>query len=358
MLSAIKILSIFIAALAGVIGSLINFKSTDGKITNWGIFCVTLIILSSLLSGGIQLSEDAKSEQNTLSQIRANSETLARIDRSLLHFDKIGVYALVAPDWSVAPFDDLMMDIKSQWETSRMSALENSTGLDENVRRALSSALSSGISGFGNTTYASDRELSDLFMNTLCKANIKINIYKGLRVENVSQIRVGRNNGLLGSDLSITVRNPCAYDYDFSRLELGESLSRRPFDVEYGAKNGEYVHLSHPIAVEISSNEPNNWRGNGSVLSITDILNSTIMFELDHPGQSMVGTGVELRNLVGIRYLHLSFSNGILLQFSGENLNPVELPNGNIGYLFHVDEDFDSLLQSAEIDKLNIIYPD
>lgn len=354
MLSAIKIFSIVIAAASGVMGSVINFKSTSGKITRWGMICVALIILSSLLSGGIQVYEDGQSEQDTLKLMRANSEALTRINRSLLHFNKIGVYALVAPDWSIPKFHKLMLDIRDEQDPFFNSTMKSLNSKHES--NAVS--LSADFSGFGGGVYGANRSQSSLFLNTLCMASIKILVFKGKMIKDVSLIPVGSDNQLLSDDLSITVGDPCSFDYDYSQAESGKSLSHKPFSFEYGAKDGKYIHLSHPINVEVSSDDQNNWKGNGSVLSIPDLLSSTLIFELSYLGQLGDGTGNGLRRSVGISYLRLSFPDGISLAFSKKNMTSVVLPNGDMGYLVHTGKSLSELLKEADINELSVVYPE
>ena len=195
--------------------------------------------------------EDAQDEQTSLDLMRANTDTLHRIDRSMLHFDRMHVFALFQPQWTLPAFHDVMDDFDKKQRLTRQRSVIASE--DPKIKEI----LSRDASGFGTATYSREGEPAKLFESTLCQADLVLYIFKDQNLSPPFQFPLDATKHLLGSDLKIDIRNRCAFDFT---VDAG-SFRRPPFVVEYGALECKYLHLSHPIDEEVSSSNSNDWVG-------------------------------------------------------------------------------------------------
>ncbi|NWL17779.1 hypothetical protein [Pseudomonas umsongensis] len=335
MLEIIKLASLVIAALLGVYGSIFNLRKSNNKISIHGWVCISGILICAVISGTLQLQSDAKDEEKNIKLLQQNNLLLENANRNL------------------TPLSPLIISISLRPNLKLETIIPFLSSLEKNSAK-LSWGLSNSLSSFGSQSMPSPETRPDrAFLEATCSQDTSIIIFKS--PTDVNNFDYSTNPDY-AYDLAIEINNPCKWYY----IEFTENI-RNLARLNTVFVNGKILDAHaefDPIKVSGTSSE---WNGNGRIVSVMDLLNSTMILQLYNRSAdaregftpSEVG---ELRRKTDLIELKIKLPNGALLVFDEDNLSKHVNKRGEPYYSFKFPDTLDDLLRMTKHDSMKLIY--
>jgi len=246
----LKFTAIFIAALSGSLGLLVDFKK-EGKITKWGRFILITILVSFVTSTIMEGIEMYRSKEAARSEQLKTQNLLKEISR--------GVYGFSANDIS---FDvDISVDAKTLFYKSYVSRLKGAFRKYSTNPKAM---LPNGV----EKLYTVDINGHEVFDGFLCSSN------SSLYPNKVTEKEVYDLIGNIALDVKIY-----KFDEGSKMLASTPALNFRTINAMPSLEwriNWDEIELDvNSIKVDL---QDFSWRNNGTIQSLTDLSNARIEF--------------------------------------------------------------------------------
>lgn len=327
MLELIKFLSIISAAIFGVYGSLVNFRDETGKVTKHGKVGVCGVLISACIGGGLQIYSDIQSEKQSLDLLKRNTEILTEINRSLHPLDGMTVEYIIEPDWSIPEFKEIFNKIESGFEHA---------------------------TSFGGTFYSGTEPDFAVLEDTLCKVSIELFFFKEKIDTSKFKYRDALAAGELGEDLRVDIPNPCKWKF----LAVGNN--DRIINLDYDLRSSKLLRLSYEVSAQKTDSNSRDWRGNGRMISLSDLPNSQLIIQLSSSG-IRAGTPLsnekimELRKSIILRGLVIRLPNGIVMGFDRDNLKAHKNNYHHYFYSFDFPKSKNEIINRTHYDDFKLL---
>ncbi|WP_322895937.1 MULTISPECIES: hypothetical protein [unclassified Yoonia] len=297
MIELFKFISFLLTAAFGVYGSLVDFRRSDGRISLRGKIGISGVLASAALAACLQILQDRQATRDLARIVDANTEILSEMARISYSFNNITVDYLLEPDWELEPFDEVWREISNKFVDDRPS--------------------------FGSASLALDDPGYITLANTLCYMTADLLFFKTHPIDELFAYSSSDQFGAHGEDLKIRLNNPCWTEQFFEP---------KPFQFTFEKAFDGLRRLSYPRTATVISTDTQNWRGNGNLISLSDLEGSQLLIVVTSSGMPVGSDFEELNRLrcsIFLRELVIGLPNGISLAFDTEN---VELFSAGRGY--------------------------
>lgn len=304
-LAILKMVGAVIGAILGIAGLLLDFKSSNGRLSRAGVAVLTGIVLSGLVGVGGSIVEAYKARSDSAQQAARTEQLLHEINRAVQPITELHAYYWVeiVPKDKItqAYIDRLRNGIEERVGTlRRLNAVEPNNGL---------SAVSSGADGDPYDVEITDK--SDLWPTA-------------------DEEFIGATAKFL--TLSVYINKAPVEPYfapidgvdDFSAYGIMPRSAALTWDRRKGKL---YVVASMDFNKDL-------WSTTGKIRSLIDLQGAQIELtipthNIDVAGytkSSLEAKQVELANSLKLRMAALTFSEGRTLWFRGENMKEIHMP--------------------------------
>ncbi|NWF17583.1 hypothetical protein HX785_28185 [Pseudomonas reactans] len=344
MLDFIKLFTLIVAAVLGVYGSFFNFRGKDLKVTMHGWFCVVGIVVCAVISGALQVRSDKQDEEKSLLLLRQNNLLMENVNRNLTPLSPLVVSFSLRPDLKLPAISEFL----SSLERGMLSVVTVLRGASDFGYNPEGSSFGSQNMPPPTTRY------NNAFLEATCSQDMSIIFFK-------SKIEVAKFNYFKVSeypyDLAVNISNPCRiYDVMY-KVDKYASASARLSTVFLKGKAIDAYAKFDPVTVSGVSDE---WRGNGQIVSILDLLNTTMVVQLyNYSSDWRKGfTAAEVgrfRRQTNLIELSIKLPNGALLEFDEDNLVKYFNSRGEPFYVFEFPGTVEDLLKFTKGDSMKLI---
>ncbi|MHC8401465.1 hypothetical protein ACYZTX_18880 [Pseudomonas sp. MDT1-17] len=347
MLEFIKFASLVIAAMLGVYGSFFNLRTTNKKVSFHGWICIFGILICAATSGALQLQSDAKDEEESIKLLQQNNLLLENANRNLTPLSPLVISISLRPD------------LKLKTITPFLSALEKAS---ENLAKKFDTSLKNKISllktSFGSQSMpTSENRANRAFLEATCSQDTSIIFFKSAIDTSNFDYSISPKYAY---DLTIEINNPCMwYDLKFKGIpnfNLNEFATLNTVFLK-GKILDAHTEFK-PVKVSGTSRQ---WKGNGQIVSVLDLLNSTMIVQLYNwasdarKGFTASEVG-DLRRKTELIELQIKLPNGALLVFDEDNLTRHINKRGEPYYSFIFPSTLDELLKMTKHDPMKLIH--
>lgn len=345
MMELLKFSSLVLAAMLGVYGSFFNFKTSNNKISAHGWVCVVGILLCAITSGVLQIQSDAEDENKSMNLLRQNNQLLESTNRNLTPLSPLVVSIKLRPDLSLPTITPFIAMLES-----------DAAELHGKIKGIPELTKNQPITSSGSQTMpAPDSRPNKAFLEATCSQNIIALFYKApIDVDSFEyKLRPDR-----ASDLAIDIANPCMwYSFDLPGMKDRVKNGMLSTVIVKGKVVDAYAEFD-PITISGISRE---WVGNGQIVSVLDLLNSTMIIQLHNSSvdnregftRSEVG---DLRRKTDLAEFVIKLPSGATLAFDEDNLTKHLNSRGEPYYVFKFPATMGELLKTTKYDFMKIIY--
>jgi hypothetical protein len=311
MIATLKVITILVTAFIGIFASLTNFRDHRGRITRHGWIGLLGVIAAGSSAAGLQLYSDAQQEKSVFA-------ILSEIDRTLHPLPGLTVQFSLRPDWQKEGFRNYFNKMEASFDHA---------------------------TSFGSFPFPR-REESPLLNYTVCDVNLALLFYR----EIIDPASFEYNISGSGEDLRIRVTNPCQY----SNFPIAISVGRFSWDYDLrGAKLRRLDLMVDDRKIDSTSDE---WKSNGKIASLHDLLGAQLIVQLDSPGYPVNAeftrnTIQEYRQSIQLADLIIRLQNGIVMRFDADNLKRYSGKNGFAVYSFIFPKTMGELIKATQYDQ-------
>lgn len=302
----VKTLILITTAIVGIWGSLAKLRTPTNQISRHGWLCIIVIIITSAISGYLQSKSSKKDDLRDRTLLETNNTLLREANRNLSLISPFTLTIELKPDLKLKTISAFVKQIEDDTFTIKYRKrfiLENSIGsvpLPKNVSKANAALLESVCSQTVTILFFKEKSAAESFI--------------------ASNSPLEKSN----SDLKLSIDNPCRLsDIAYKTESLG--LSEKQNHLATTIIHGKLVDLTFRFEPVTFSGNSLEWTGNGGIIAIPDLTNSTMIITLHNssidfkPGFTNEEVG-KLRRNTQLSELTIKFSNGILMAFNTNNL--------------------------------------
>jgi hypothetical protein len=322
-IATIKVVTILLTAIFGIIGSFFNFRDRRGRVTATGWTVLFGVFFAGGSAALLQLYSDREQENSVIT-------ILSQINRSLNPLPGLIVTFSLQPNWAEERF-------KSYFEE---------------VEAGFSNETSVGSRWFFYEP--SNHSRASILDYTVCDIDVILLFFRvPVDVQHFSySVEDSRE------DLRVDVYNPCKYSaYRILGLKPGNNVTW-----EYDVRDGKLRRLEFEVSNVKIDTSSDSWRSNSKIVSLQDLLGAQLIIILDAPGMPVNPKDVseqqivQYRQLVQLSNLLLRLPSGIVLNFDSDNLVAWKGRDGLALYSYNFPSKLDALIESTRYDmfkKLN-----
>jgi hypothetical protein len=326
-LSTIKVLAIISTALFGFYGTFFNLRGKPGKrpepISVHGWIALAGVFIAAATTAGLQLYTDKQQESSSFT-------LLSDINRTLHPLAGLKISVRVRPDWSKAAFRPYLDGIERGLDDAgRMAAkMPPVEVLGEKY------SLGSLETAFGSYPFADD---GSLVRTAICDQQVVLLFYRAPVPTTHFHYAVDG----VGEDLEIRLHSPC-------RFEMATSHDKplSGMDWDFDRRNGVLHRLDLSFIDTVADPTSRDWRGNGTVTSLQDLLGGQLIVLLYAPMLPSSADVEEGRKAIFIANLIPRMTNGVVLRFDSDNLTAFRDETGEQAYSFMFPATLEELLRA------------
>jgi hypothetical protein len=342
MLDAIKFMTLIISAMLGVYGSFFTLKNSSNKISKHGWACILGILVCASTSAVLQIISDGEGEKKTIKLLEQNNQLLENANRNLTPLSPLILTISLRPDLklkTLAPF-------VAKLEQDQKKLFSGRYGKNK----------FSG-SSFGSVFMPSPQsKLVAPFFESVCSQNVSIVFFK-------NHIDVSNFEYSISPDyqydLMFDIYNPCSlYSVMMGKKPLFDLNKVGRIETVFLSNKLLDAHMEfEPVSIAGTDRE---WSGSGSIVSVLDLLNSTMIIQLHNSSADIRdGFSVEevgdLRRKTNLIEMKVKFPNGVLLAFDEDNLVRHTNKRGEPYYSFTFPSSLKELMANTKYDPMKLI---
>lgn len=320
----LKYISIIIGGFFGVYGLVLDFKNKDGVITKAGKIALSVILLTTIITISTLSFEVYL---NNLKEEKASMEALNRIKQNELIINQISR--------SLYQIEEVMLDYEIEVPIHNNHLLPYSNRLNKSLSPYLNSIED-----------MSDKELNDL----------GIIVNRNYFNDKVKSIRLNKNSIFLPSKekekTAYEIFNDKTFDITFNKKQMPlDSIIKYNFSwLDPGDLTMDFVNEGDPNGINLveydfnlgvftftgydMQTESHEWIGNGSVVSVMDLLGGQMIIQIDND-LNLYSNLKHSDEQSDLKYIRLNFNKGISIDFFRSDLVKVKGIDDQYIYVFN-----------------------